>query len=709
VCSEIDFKRYLKPTIGKDAYNSESSPKRASKRLGKVRDILQKENCEFCRLVAKVIPLNVSHFEIPDLADMEVVLCAQYVTFLQDLLGHEKEISQIRLEFLHPTGGWPVELPLHHTLQLESSARSNREGLGSSESLEGRPIRRDGVDIENLNHWLNECESTHGSTCEATSWVSSVEQPASLCVLDVNSLQVVNAPQNCKYAALSYVWGSTEMPESGASKDGIVIRDYSSVFQDLPLTIQDAIILMRRLGQRYIWVDAMCIDQHENADKMEQIGHMDQIYGLADFTIVAAAGDNADAGLPGVRPGSRLVRQESGTIQDMRLITALPAKIPVDWSKWNDRGWTFQERLLSRRCIIFTDHQVYFQCKKRNWSEDTHIDDSRKVKMNVRQIYRRFESMGSPAALNFYQAIDSGVGDLKPRDLQATKYEALVTQYTKRKFTYDTDALHAFRGVEKLLARSIPGQFHNGLPDILLDEALLWQPVLDSNPNFIPRPFPSYSWASWNGPVHYNHQPGVRSVNHFFEEKEDESCRVLDTSWIKKGGHAGFGSDAEDLRGITERAVSMFNEKLATERLTSPKLISQNAPKEEANILIFYAKFALLYLKPFGWPKGLKDSGWVICQVLHEGRELTTTPGRGAVERDVPVTIALDTSWVRKNIDHPCEFILVALECRSFTQHAHIMLVEKHQDGYRRVGLTKIEWSQWSEVAERQMKLIALV
>ncbi|KAF2187979.1 hypothetical protein K469DRAFT_568100, partial [Zopfia rhizophila CBS 207.26] len=42
---------------------------------------------------------------------------------------------------------------------------------------------------------------------------------------------------------------------------------------------------------------------------------------------------------------------------------------------WNKRGWSYQERLLSRRCLIFTTYQVYFQCPVKSFSEDTTFGD----------------------------------------------------------------------------------------------------------------------------------------------------------------------------------------------------------------------------------------------------------------------------------------------------------------------------------------------
>jgi Heterokaryon incompatibility protein (HET) len=81
-------------------------------------------------------------------------------------------------------------------------------------------------------------------------------------------------------------------------------------YDKIPWTIQDAIQTVRDIGLRYLWVDSLCIVQDDTSgEKAEAISKMDLVYGAAFVTIVAATGDNADAGLPGVRPGTRGYRQ----------------------------------------------------------------------------------------------------------------------------------------------------------------------------------------------------------------------------------------------------------------------------------------------------------------------------------------------------------------------------------------------------------------
>ena len=55
-------------------------------------------------------------------------------------------------------------------------------------------------------------------------------------------------------------------------------------------------------------MDALCIKQDDKEDKKKQITNMSSIYGAAVLTIVAGAGSSVNAGLPGVRLGTRGVK-----------------------------------------------------------------------------------------------------------------------------------------------------------------------------------------------------------------------------------------------------------------------------------------------------------------------------------------------------------------------------------------------------------------
>jgi hypothetical protein len=89
---------------------------------------------------------------------------------------------------------------------------------------------------------------------------------------------------------------------------------------------------------------------------------MDLIYDQSFLTIIAAAGQDPDFGLPGVGPRTR--RPQPFAVVGQKLLISW-SENPTDMirsSAWFQRGWTYQEALLSRRRLIFMEQEVYFEC-----------------------------------------------------------------------------------------------------------------------------------------------------------------------------------------------------------------------------------------------------------------------------------------------------------------------------------------------------------
>lgn len=113
--------------------------------------------------------------------------------------------------------------------------------------------------------------------------------------------------------------------------------------------------LVADLGERYLWVDSVCVVQDDESDKLNQLPLMSVIYNYAVLVIVAAAGENAHHGLPG-QGYSRNVSQRRETVEGIELITGGPRFDCVLHSTvWNQRGWTFQEAVLATKLLIITE------------------------------------------------------------------------------------------------------------------------------------------------------------------------------------------------------------------------------------------------------------------------------------------------------------------------------------------------------------------
>ncbi|KAF4631732.1 hypothetical protein G7Y89_g6392 [Cudoniella acicularis] len=107
-----------------------------------------------------------------------------------------------------------------------------------------------------------------------------------------------------------------------------------------------------QLGLRYLWVDSLCIIQDDDETHDRQISQMDRIFHSASFTIVAAHGSNAHAGLPGIRPNSRkryqLVETVAGIELGNRLHLLLPNELfgNHEHGRWEGQVWWGPEHYL---------------------------------------------------------------------------------------------------------------------------------------------------------------------------------------------------------------------------------------------------------------------------------------------------------------------------------------------------------------------------
>ena len=118
------------------------------------------------------------------------------------------------------------------------------------------------------------------------------------CKLISYSLRTVGGRKHL-YEALSYVWSSEQKPEK------IFIEN-----KTLPITasLHTALIRLRdqALG-RFLWIDAVCIDQGDDREKEHQIGIMAHIYSQASRTIVwpGEAADDSDRAIEDIQLAAR--------------------------------------------------------------------------------------------------------------------------------------------------------------------------------------------------------------------------------------------------------------------------------------------------------------------------------------------------------------------------------------------------------------------
>ena len=521
VCRTIDFEKLCSGDIDDDIY------------LGTLQSIHQKKNeCSFCSLIVKSAgPEYADRAAESDFHAHDGPLISCFVKYRYtgwSALAHGKEKSDVNVG-IHFDGHWDSEYN-----GLTATARRLASDGDIGNLFCGRLLHADHIDFETIKSWISICTTSHTSVgefsgCGTRTWETTQKRSNDLKVIDVINDCVLTLPKGQSYIALSYVWG--QVPTLMATKEN---RDalsqpggLSRAAKNFPIakTILDAIMLTRRLNLQYIWIDSLCIVQNDEAEKLRLIDEMASVYLAALITIIAAAGNSASAGLPGVEPKSRKVEQDIAKVSsELSLVLGRKPGSDIDSSTWNTRGWTFQERLYSKRLLVFLHDRIYWQCRSVLWDEDI-VQDHPSAQDNEMWDFRtrlRFLNPDQDWVAKMPADLSSfGRGLPLFRHPTMNEYNWVVYEYTRRQLTYSDDIERAFNGVLNVLKLGLK-QFQCGLPIIYLDSAILWQPEAALvRRSSLATKFPTWSWMGWIGSV----IQGVNSKRS--ENMESERARPL--------------------------------------------------------------------------------------------------------------------------------------------------------------------------------------
>lgn len=499
ICSHIKFDKLLHTT---SAYMYERPIP-----LGNLQNISRKTECAFCRLLTHLASILLS----TSVESLRYDTAAWAVDcHLCDDPDWGRCVTRIRQICLRLTLPLPDQTQEVYTFGRVQQILQNSEHPSEQKFNDVRLVKNQ-IDLDLIKSWIRVCEEEHSSTQLLSNYIRpsflpteplDIHSPSALTtescqpaklnetrfrltVIDVREECLVDVLPEVRYVALSYVWGGPQTFQNVlTTRQSLYLPHSISLKNDaIPFTIRDAIHLVALLGEEYLWVDSLCICQDDIDNKMRQISNMGKIYSQAMLTIVAAYGKSAHAGLPGVRPFSRNSIQHTELVQNILLANEiLHLDETLLQSYWNTRGWTYQEKELSRRCLIFGENQVYFQCNRKEFKEDSGFRDV---------------AYGKSRALRIR-------GEKHPI---WDSYRRAVESFTKRAFSFETDVIHAFQGVASLFQPAFKGDFLFGLPETELDAALLWQPYSSTHrriDNTTGSPlFPSWSWAGWVGEIRY--------------------------------------------------------------------------------------------------------------------------------------------------------------------------------------------------------------
>ena len=302
-------------------------------------------------------------------------------------------------------------------------------------------------------------------------------------------LVLAGSQETVPYAALSYCWGNskphlTTIATINRHLEGIHIST-------LPQTLKDAVAVTRRLDIRYLWIDSLCIVQDDKADWFREAATMASVYGNAHITVMATKAASSEEGFLGVRICPFFIKEErdhTGEMSSLYLINrnfydnSIRRATDRKGNPLFNRAWVVQERILSRRKLMFCEDQVFWECNQLKTSED-------------KQILQDKQEQHASRLTAWFDAVET---------------------FTACDITYEKDVFPAMAGIAKSIAQATGFTYCAGIWLDTLSKSLLWYPERYTKKvrreSFVA---PTFSWAASKGPVWYRRNSMMSTFTQF--------------------------------------------------------------------------------------------------------------------------------------------------------------------------------------------------
>ena len=397
------------------------------------------------------------------------------------------------------------------------SSRSPRSSAGSSDRHQRLALNainpvltRSESLLKVADDWLKECTSSHSgcNTGQSDYWIPKRLLDIGSLTTNLVSLKSKEAlPENSRYMALSYCWGTTSFFQ--LSKDSFPMLLDGVSLEEFPKTIQDAIEVTRCLEVRFLWVDSLCMFQDSKGSPswLDEALQMDKVYAHSYATIAATCARTANEGMFRKRFLDYVTLQLPAHSLGDRRSLALPTKFVVADNNIKDnfglaplreRAWTVQERFMAPRLLHFAQRELFWECKTHFASESwPSLTDS-----NVRHIssfetnFKQLNSTQNGCWLNCHQA--EGCSVLKA-------WVRVTETYSAGALTRADDKLIALAGMARCFAPLFGSAYLAGLWKRHLPYLLLWKaekPLRPSRPATYRTP--SFCWTAIDAKISYS-------------------------------------------------------------------------------------------------------------------------------------------------------------------------------------------------------------
>ncbi|KAH9206175.1 heterokaryon incompatibility protein-domain-containing protein, partial [Leptodontidium sp. 2 PMI_412] len=333
--------------------------------------------------------------------------------------------------------------------------------------------------------WLRECISEHENCNQVncpTDWVPHrLLDVGSRCPFsDVIRLKQTEGWQTpVRYAALSHCWGDIQPLK--LVNENLPTLVHGILLGDLPMTFQDSVRTIRRLGIQYLWIDSLCIIQDSKKDWDIESSLMTYVYGGSMLNIAAAASNNCAGGLFQNRLSSYLGPcRFSVASQDGASTLRYQLRNPDLWNTefgsatLNTRAWVVQERMLSPRTLAFTRAQLFWECRHKRACDEfpsgypVEYFDKPPMTFELPSLHNKLKTQVLVGPINRI-LVENLAEQL------SLAWHKLVMLYSRQKITFEEDKLVALSWLAILFAQQVHGEYLAGLWKSTLLADLLWE------------------------------------------------------------------------------------------------------------------------------------------------------------------------------------------------------------------------------------------
>ena len=225
--------------------------------------------------------------------------------------------------------------------------------------------------FEVAKRWLTKCQENHP---ECGDQVPKLPTRV-ICVAEEGQAPYLVSAEgtHAHYATLSHCWGQSKAAMT--TLENLRERQTAIPFDTLPNTFKDAIVVCRKFGIQYLWIDRLCIVQNSKSDWEKQSGAMGSIYYESTLTLAATVSRDSATGLFVQKRRSDYechdfitLPSSFGSNMGQVYLTASswgragPPATTVEVGILQTRGWVMQEKYLARRTLHFLEGQMVWWC-----------------------------------------------------------------------------------------------------------------------------------------------------------------------------------------------------------------------------------------------------------------------------------------------------------------------------------------------------------